>query len=221
MAAMKIQYLGHASFLLTTAEGTRIVTDPINREAYPDSVDYRPFNEPANIVTISHDHDDHRGVSVVLNTPVIIKGNGKFIANGAEFLGVATYHDESKGAERGRNTVFVIGADGLRVAHMGDLGHVLTSDQAAEIGAVDVALIPIGGVYTIDAAAAQKVADQVEAKIVIPMHYRTSKCRFPIAGVEDFLEGKPNVTRPGGSVLEVTRDSLPERQQIVVLEHAL
>ena len=98
---------------------------------------------------------------------------------------------------------------------------MLTADQAAEIGAVDVALIPVGGYYTIDAAEAQRVAEQIEARIVIPMHYRTSKCDFPIAGVDDFLAGKPNVVRQGSSVLEVTKDSLPEEQRIVVLEHEL
>lgn len=109
----------------------------------------------------------------------------------------------------------------MRIAHFGDLGHVLTADQAAEIGAVDVALIPVGGFYTIDASQAAKVTEQVEAKIVIPMHYRNEKCDFPIAGVDDFIQGKPNIIRQGSSTLEVTKGSLPVKQQIVVLEHEL
>jgi L-ascorbate metabolism protein UlaG (beta-lactamase superfamily) len=151
----------------------------------------------------------------------VIRGDGKFAASDAEFLGVGTYHDDSQGSRRGRNTVFVISADGLRVAHMGDLGHVLSADQAAEIGDVDIALIPVGGFFTIDAAQAEKVAQQLDANVVIPMHYRTEKCAFPIAGVDEFVRDKPNVVRKGGSTLEVTTDSIPAERQIVVLEPAM
>ncbi len=218
---MRIEYLAHSSFLITTKAGTRIVTDPFDPAAYPGKMAYRPFRGEADIVTISHEHSDHGKPEVVGGSPIVIKGNGKFAAKEVEFVGVATWHDKRQGSERGRNTVFVISVDGLRVAHMGDLGHVLTGDQAAEIGAVDVALVPVGGFYTIDAAEAARVADQVSAQIVIPMHYRTAKCDFPIAGVDDFLAGKPNVTRAAGSVLEVTAGSVPEEPRIVVLEHAL
>ncbi len=218
---MKIQYLGHASFLITTNKGTRIVTDPLDPAGYAGKLAYRPFNEPADIVTVSHEHADHQGLSVVKGTPVIIKGNGKFAAEDAEFLGVATFHDKSRGQERGKNTVFIIRVDDLTVAHMGDLGHVLTADQAAEIGAIDVALIPVGGYYTIDAEEAAKVAEQVAAKIVIPMHYKTEKCQFPITGVEDFINGKDNVVRTDNSTLDITREDLPASQKIVVLQHAL
>ena len=218
---MTIRYLGHASFLITTQAGTRIVTDPFDPSGYPGKMTYRAFRGEADIVTVSHDHADHGRPEIVGGNPVVIKGNGKFVANEVEILGVGTFHDTEQGAQRGKNTVFVISADGLRIAHMGDLGHVLTADQAAEIGSVDVALVPVGGFYTIGPAEADRVVQQVEAKIVIPMHYRTEKCSFPIAGVEEFLKGKTNVVRPGGSVLEVTSENLPEKQQIVVLEHEL
>ncbi len=218
---MKITYLAHASFLLTTQSETRIVIDPLDPEGYPGQLGYRAFNEPADIVTISHGHADHEGTSVVQGNPKIIRGNGKFESGGIEFLGVGTFHDKSQGAERGENTVFVITADGLKIAHMGDLGHLLTAEQAAEIGPVDVALIPVGGFFTIDSSEADSVAQQIEAKIVIPMHYKTPKCGFPIAGVEEFVEGKDNVSRPGASELEVTHDTLPTVQRIVVLEPAL
>jgi len=111
--------------------------------------------------------------------------------------------------------------DDMDIVHFGDLGHVLTADQAAEIGAVDIALVPVGGFYTIDAAQATKVIGQIEAKIVIPMHYRTRKCDFPIAGVDDFIKDKQNVIRSGSSTLEVTKETLPKEQQIVVLDYEL
>ncbi|MEN6356790.1 MAG: MBL fold metallo-hydrolase [Armatimonadota bacterium] len=218
---MKIRFLGHSSFLITTAAGTRVLTDPYDPGAYPGTLAYDIFNEPVDIVTISHDHKDHNAAHLVKGSPVIIRGSGKFGAEEVDFFGVGTYHDDVKGTRRGKNTVFVMSADGLRLAHMGDLGHILTSDQAAEIGAVDVALIPAGGFFTIDASQAAKVANQVEAKIIIPMHYRTAKCSFNITGVDEFIDGKPNVLKPAGSVLEVTAGSLPSSQQIVVLEPAL
>lgn len=218
---MKIQFLGHSSFLITTDAGTRIVTDPFDPDKYKDSLLYRPYTEAADIVTLSHEHADHGAAHIVAGSPIIIKGNGKFVASEVEFLGVETYHDESHGAERGRNTVFLIGADELRIAHMGDLGHVLSADQAAEIGKVDVALIPVGGYYTIDATKAAKVAEQIEAKIVIPMHYSNEKCSFPIAGVDQFIRDKSNVIRQGSSIIEIRKETLPQEQQIVLLDYAL
>lgn len=218
---MKIQYLGHASFLITTDAGTRVVTDPFDPAAYEGKMTYRAFNEPADAITLSHEHKDHSGAHVVTGSPVIIKGNGRFMAKEVGFLGVGTYHDAEHGAKRGGNTVFVISVDGLRIAHMGDLGHVLTADQAAEIGSVDVALVPVGGFYTIDAEQASRVAEQISARIVVPMHYSNPKCSFPIAGVEDFTAGKTNVTREGGTTLEVSAADLPSSPRIVVLEPAL
>lgn len=218
---MIIQYLGHASFLITTKSETRIVTDPFNPGCYPGTLLYRSFDGPADIVTASHEHSDHSYFEGVKGAPILIKGNGKFTACGVDFTGVETYHDKSHGSERGRNTVFIISADELRVAHLGDLGHVLTADQAAEIGAVDIALIPVGGHYTIDAADAGKVAAQIEAKIIIPMHYKTEKCKFPLASVDEFIKDKTNVVYQESSVLEVTRKTLPKEPTIIVLDYSL
>ena len=104
---MRIEFLGHASFLLTTSAGTRIVTDPFDPQAYPDKLIYRAFEGSADVVTISHDHGDHGAAHIVSGSPVIIKGNGKFMAKEVEFLGVGTYHDDAHGAKRGKNTVMV------------------------------------------------------------------------------------------------------------------
>jgi L-ascorbate metabolism protein UlaG (beta-lactamase superfamily) len=218
---MRIQYLGHASFLLTTDAGTRIVTDPFDPEAYRGSFRYRAFRDQADIVTISHEHGDHNAAHIVSGSPIVIKGNGKFVANEVEFAGIATAHDDSQGARRGGNTVFVISADGLRIAHLGDLGHVLTADQAAEIGSVDVALVPVGGYYTIDAGQAWEVIGQIDARVAIPMHYRNEKCDFPIAGVDEFIKGRPNVRREGVSTFEISTQNLPEERCVVVLEPSL
>jgi L-ascorbate metabolism protein UlaG (beta-lactamase superfamily) len=218
---MRIKYLGHSSFLITTDDGVKILTDPYDPAKYVGRLMFKLLDEPVDIVTISHHHNDHSAFGLIEGTPVIIRGNGKFMANGVDFLGVETFHDADRGAERGRNTVFIITANDMRIAHLGDLGHVLTADQAAEIGSVDVALVPIGGNVTIDGEQAEKVADQIGAQIVIPMHYRNTKCLFDIAGVDEFLQGKPNVARPGRSELNVSADTLPQAREIVVLEPTL
>ncbi|MGI6296367.1 MAG: MBL fold metallo-hydrolase [Armatimonadota bacterium] len=218
---MNIKFLGHASFLLTTSAGTRIITDPFDPNAYPGALKYARINEKADVVTVSHDHADHHASNLIAGGPMIIKGSGKFVADGVDIFGVPTYHDDEHGAQRGKNTIFVLSADGLRVAHFGDLGHVLTGDQAAEVGSVDVALIPVGGFYTIDAKQAAKVAEQVSARVVIPMHYSNEKCSFPIASVEGFIAGKPNVVRSGESAVDVNPGELPAERTIIVLEPSL
>lgn len=218
---MKIEYLGHSSFLITTDSGVRVLTDPYDPEGYPGKLNYAVLDEPVDVVTVSHEHPDHGAVGIINGSPIIIKGNGKFSASGVSFLGVQTFHDNSGGSERGKNTFFVIEADGLRIGHAGDLGHVLTGDQASEIGDVDVALLPIGGYYTIDAKEADRVAQQLNANIIIPMHYSTEKCLFPIASIDSFTQGKDNVFYTDGSDLDITCASLPKEQQVIVLRHSM
>jgi len=218
---MKIQWLGHSSFLVTSDEGVRIVTDPYESGAFEGALKYSPLEKPVDIVTISHEHADHNHVQMVGGNPIVIKGAGRFLASGIEFIGVQTMHDTSGGSERGRNTVFTFTVDKIKVCHLGDLGHVLNSDQAAEIGAVDVLLAPIGGYFTIDAKAAWQVADQLAAKIIIPMHFKTEKVDFPIIGVEEFIKNKPNVTRLDSSIFELRKEDVPEERRIIVLKHAL
>ncbi len=111
--------------------------------------------------------------------------------------------------------------DGVRVCHLGDLGHELDSNQMAEIGNVDVLLVPVGGFYTIDAKEATKVCEKLKPRLVIPMHYKTDKSSYPIAGVDDFLKGRKNVRRLGVSEIEIKKEQLPAIMETLVLEHAL
>lgn len=219
---MKIQWLGHSAFLLTTQDGVRILMDPYESGAYDGGIGYNPIELEADIVTVSHDqHEDHNHTDTVQGNPVIIKGTGQETVNGVEVKRVHTFHDASGGKERGDNHVICVKADGICLCHMGDLGHVLTHEQIAEIGRPDVLLIPVGGIFTVDPAEATDVVGQLHPRMVIPMHYKTAKCGFPIATVEEFLEGKPGVERVDGSFIEVLPSSLPEEAGIVVLQHAL
>ncbi len=214
---MKVKWLGHSSFLITADDGTRIITDPYGD--YP-GLRYEPIEEAADIVVVSHEHGDHVGAK--------IKGNARLVKGAVcekvkeiEFKGLVTYHDTSKGSERGASTVFCFTVDGLRICHLGDLGHELSGAEISEIGQVDVLAIPVGGLFTIDALTASGICNQIKPKVIIPMHYSNDKCDFPISGVEEFLKGKANVKRMDDSEMELSKDNLPQETEIVVLKHAL
>ena len=210
---MDITWLGHSTFLLETA-GTRIVTDPYN-----DSVGYDPIDTEADVVSISHEHADHNAVDQVRGAPETVRGVGRLQARGIRFRGIGTFHDDAHGAKRGPNTIYVIEAEGLKVCHAGDLGHLLTAEQAREVGQVDVLLVPVGGNFTIDAKQARLVAERLGARVIIPMHYKTAKLGFPIAGIEPFVKSASGVRYARAASVEVTKDALPEKPEIVVLDH--
>ena len=212
---MKIKWLGHAAFLITSDAGVKIITDPY---LPTDELRYGEINESADIVMVSHDHFDHNNVAAVKDKPEVVRGTTE--VKEIKFRGIATYHDESQGEKRGKNTVFCFELDGMKICHLGDLGHRLTDKQASEIGEVDILLIPVGGFYTIGAPVASQVCDQLEPKVIIPMHFKNERCHLPIATVDEFLKGNPDVTRPDGSEVEFKRGELPTSTRITVLKPA-
>ncbi|MBI4288113.1 MAG: MBL fold metallo-hydrolase [Chloroflexi bacterium] len=213
---MKIKWLGHSSFLITSSSGFRIITDPYTVGS---GLSYGTIKESADAVTVSHDHGDHNNPSTVGGKPVIIKGTLSQEVKGIKFQGFPVFHDESKGKERGADTIYAFTVDGIRIAHMGDLGHLLNEELVKQIGPVDVVLIPVGGYFTIDAAQATKVCDQLKPKVIIPMHFKTPKCGYPIAGVDEFIRGKTSVKREAGSEIEIKTP--PAAAEIRVLQPAL
>ncbi len=213
---MKVKWLGHASFLITSDKGTRIITDPY---VVVQGLKYGEVKGPADIVTISHEHSDHNNAASVQGNPQVVKDSAE--AKGMKFKAIPTYHDDSKGSQRGNNNIFCFEADGVKVCHLGDLGHLLTDKQVAEVGKVDVLLMPVGGFYTIDAATATKVAGQIKPRVIIPMHFKNERCEFPINPVDDFLKDKKNVTRMNSSEAEFKSATLPAQTQIIVLKPAL
>jgi L-ascorbate metabolism protein UlaG (beta-lactamase superfamily) len=218
---MKIKWYGHSAFLVTSDQGLKIITDPYDPGAYGEKLTYRQIKDQADIVLTSHDHADHNDTKGLPGSPQIVKDSGVKTAKGISFKGTLTYHDPSKGSERGTNTIFTFTVDGIQVCHLGDLGHVLSEKELAEIGPVDLLFIPVGGFYTIDSKEATRVAEQIKPKVLIPMHFKTEKCRFPIAPVEDFLKGKSNVKRLKTSEATFDKANLPSQMEIVVLQHAL
>lgn len=218
---MKIKWLGHASFLIEAGDGKRIITDPYEPGSYGGAVGYKKIEESADIVTVSHEHEDHNCCKDMKGSPEIVKGTGEKAIKGIKISGVPSYHDSSGGSERGENTIFSFEIDGMKVCHLGDLGHLLSDEDSSKIGDVDVLLIPVGGFYTIDAAEATKVVGKLNPKVVVPMHYKTEVLGFDIAGVDNFLADKKNVKRLDSSEIELKKESLPAESEIVVLKHAL
>lgn len=214
---MKIKWLGHASFLITSDAGIKIITDPYAPGVF--GLNYGEIKESADIVTVSHEHSDHNNVATVRGKPEVVRGTAK--VKGIEFSGIPSYHDNAGGSQRGKNTIFCFEVDGIRVCHLGDLGHPLSDKQVAEIGKVDILLVPVGGGPTIDVNVATEVCRKLAPKAIIPMHCKTDKCSFPPYGADDFIQGKEGVTRLNASEAEFKREKLPATTQIMVLEPAL
>ena len=215
---MKVRWLGVASFLITSEKGIRIILDPYKSGGPIKSAEYKG---PADIVTISHAHNDHSYTANIQGNPEIIRDVKPTEVKGIKFNGVAAFHDEVQGKKRGPNNIIYFEVDGIRVCHLGDLGHMLSDEQIAQIGKVDVLLTPVGGQWAIDAATAWDIANKLHAKVAIPMHFRDERCDFPIGTVDDFLKGKKNAVRMNSSEIELKAGKLPAETTIILLKPAL
>lgn len=207
-----VKWWGHACFEIRDSK--TIVTDPHDGK----SVGMAAPKVKANIVLVSHGHSDHASGKTIVAKPdaKIIDRTGAFEVEGVVIKGVPTFHDDSHGRMRGRNVVFVFELEGIRFAHLGDLGHVLSDREVNEIKPVDILMIPVGGYYTIDAEDADRMVEKVEPRIVIPMHYKVKGLRYPISGVDVFLKDKTKVKRLGKSMTTYSKEELPEKTEINV-----
>ena len=203
---LKLTWLGHACFALE-ADGYRILLDPYAPGYVPG---LGAVEMSANLVLCSHDHADHgwKEVPMPLNEipcPFTVKT-------------LPSFHDEAMGSKRGLNTIHVIEYNGLRVAHLGDLGHDLDDDDIAQLGALDVVLIPVGGTYTLDCQQASDLADKLQVKTVIPMHYRRGEVGFDVLQtLQEFLILRPGHQEMPGNQLEITED-MPETTVVLNLQ---
>lgn len=214
---MKISFMGHAAFLLETQKGTKIITDPYEPGSYSGAVGYSSINVSADIVTVSHQHADHNYIKE-FSTAEIVDKAGSFTIKDVQIQGFSSYHDQQKGKERGEIIIFIINADGLKIVHFSDLG--TTDIDLDKLKNIDIALIPVGGTFTLDAKEATKLLGQINPKIIIPMHFKTPKLGFDLLGVDTFLSGKVNIEKKDS--LEVTRqdiDSLQQEGNVVVLNY--
>lgn len=214
---MDITYLGHSSFKLRGKSAT-LVTDPFN----PEMLGLKFPVVAADIVTISHNHADHNYFTAVGGVPVIVSGPGEYEVKGVNIIGVSTYHDNSNGRERGKNTVYRINMDGISLVHCGDLGHKLSDKDKEIFSGCDVLMIPVGGFYTITVKDASEIVTQLEPGIVIPMHYKLPSTKQKIgenlAEVGVFLKEMGKEGIQSQPKLNITKDKLPPEMTVVVLE---
>ena len=178
---MKLEWMGHACFAITTNAGTRIVTDPFDETVgYP-----LPWGK-ADVATVSHGHFDHSCYER-LNPENVVKEAGEHTFGDVKIMGIASFHDDAEGAKRGTNVMYVYEADGQRVAHLGDLGHMLNEEQIAALGRLDVLLIPVGGTYTLTGEQSAELTRAIRPEAVVPMHYQNEWCKFPITNEMPFI----------------------------------
>jgi L-ascorbate metabolism protein UlaG (beta-lactamase superfamily) len=219
-----LTWYGQSCFLLESVSGARIVMDPL-----PANIGYpMPVDLHADAVTISHEHPDHTNLALVSGKPRVLRGltadkkgwiriNQKVKDIKVRTVGV--YHDRKRGAELGLDTVFIFETGGVRIAHLGDLGHTLTDQQISAIGSVDVVLVPVGGGETIDAQDATYVVDQIRPRLlVIPMHYKTDAVTIKgLAPVDPFIAGRTNVRREKSNHIALTGLRTKPAAEVVVL----
>ncbi len=179
---MKIRYLGHSSFAITSSGGDTLVTDP-----YDSAIGFAMPRVRARAVTLSHYHYDHANLAAVEGKPRVLDGAHAFEEGDFTVRGISSFHDDAGGKKRGENVIFTIEADGIKVCHLGDLGEKFSEERVRLIGSPDVLLIPVGGNYTIDGNEAAKYAKAISPKIIIPMHYKVRGLKIDISGVEEFL----------------------------------
>ncbi len=209
---MDINWLGRSCFRIRGRQAT-VVTDPYSAE-----LGEMPGKPTANIVTVSHQHPGHSNVAAVGNDPRVVVGPGEYEISGVLIVGVGTFHDDQRGAERGKNTVYLMDIDEVSLCHLGDLGHRLGAEHMEELESVDVLFVPVGGGSTINGSGAAAIVRQLEPRLVVPMHYRTDTGGAGLAPVEDFLKEMGLKDVEPQPKLTVTRSNLPLTTQVVVLD---
>lgn len=211
---MKLTWLGHASFLLESDGGTRLLTDPYPQSIYPHPVPVCDF------VTLSHEHYDHNHVEDIPGSPVVLRMDRGLPAPGENLVcgdmtltALPSFHDEVQGSKRGRNAVCIFEGDGVKIAHLGDLGHDLTPALWEALQGLDALLLPVGGTYTVDGAQAAEIAKALQPRYIVPMHYALPGCPIDIAPVAAFLAAMEDVPVHTAPALTFT-----EPEGIVLLE---
>lgn len=180
---MKLKWYGHSCFLLTAANGTKILVDPYDASTGRELKDIE-----CDAVVSTHDHFDHNYFQAASGNPVLLKETEFRNVNGVVISAVESYHDKNFGKDRGKNYIRIFETDGIRVVHLGDLGEPPSKELTESIGKADVLLIPVGGKFTIDASEAVETAERIQPRILIPMHYNMEFLSFTLGSLEDFLE---------------------------------
>ncbi len=209
---MEISHVGHSCFKIV-GKNLTVVTDPFNHP----KIDLKMPKLEANVVTISHGHDDHNYKDAIKGEFLLLDSPGEYEVKECFFQGITSFHDDKNGEERGTNTIFTMEIDGVHICHLGDLGTELDSEQLEAMNGVDILMVPVGGTYTIDPKTAVKVINDVTPKIVIPMHYKAQGINLDIVSLDKFLNeiGEEPETI---DKLKIMKKDLPEEMKVVVLK---
>ncbi|MFA6183915.1 MAG: MBL fold metallo-hydrolase [Parcubacteria group bacterium] len=216
---MNIQYYGHSCFKITTksegrnTDGVVAFMDPFDKK-----IGLKPPQGRADIVFISHtQHDDHSNAEALKDSPVVIDTPGEYSIKGINVTGIDSFHDDKEGAERGRNTIFVLDTEDIRICHLGDLGTELSVKQVEQIGEVDILMIPVGGKYTIDAKQSVKIAKKLSPAIIIPIHYKMTGTKIDIADEKEFCNEIGNCPKEKVNKITIKKKDLEEKTMEVLL----
>ena len=211
---MIITWQGHSCFKIQDKigpDGITLVTDPFNKE-----IGLKVPNFEADIVTVSHDHDDHNNVGALRGNPFVINCAGEYDFKGVLVEGIDSYHDESKGEKRGINVIYRFEVEDISIVHLGDLGNSLDNTQLEKLAGTDILLIPVGGKYTLDAKKAVEVISQIEPRIVIPMHYKTEGVKIDIDPIDKFIK-EIGLTPTYEEKLKISKKDLPQEDMELVI----
>lgn len=212
---MIITWQGHSCFKIQDKigpDGITVTTDPFDKK-----IGLKAPNFEADIVTVSHDHDDHNNVSALRGQPFVITSAGEYDIKGVMIEGIDSFHDDKEGKDRGLNIIYRIEMDDISLVHLGDLGQVLNDAQLEKLAGTDILMIPVGGKYTLDAKQAVEVIAQIQPRIVIPMHYKVKDLKIDIEGVDKFVK-ELGVAPTYEEKLKISRKDLPsDDMELVIL----
>lgn len=210
---MNLIWHGHSCFEMDYESGLRVLTDP-----FDDHVGYPLCTAEVDIVTNSHAHGDHNYLASVRGNYARINRPGRFVFEEIAITGVPAYHDDQNGAKRGRNILFIFEAEGLKIAHLGDLGHMPGGAQIEALENLDVMLVPIGGFYTIDTPTALSLIALVKPKIAVAMHFKTKSINFPVSDEAEFVR-RAGAQYAHSRGIELTRGNIATYPGAIVLDY--
>jgi len=210
-----VKWYGHSCFKIEFNNGVSVLTDPFNKKIYNNLIRYNANFDKTDIVTISHNHNDHNYVPFCES--LVINEEGRFSIKDISVNGYTSFHDSVNGSDRGKNIIYTISDGTTQAVHMGDIGCMPDEKIMQKIIGCSMLFLPVGGKYTVDAALAKRIADVVNPSCIFPMHYKTEKIDFDIDTADDYLKLYTNEIILHIKNKEFTIDDNTE-QKIVIFE---
>ncbi len=207
---IRIRWHGHSCFEFS--DGITLVIDPHDGA----SIGISPPKVKADVILVTHDHFDHNQTRVVEKEGSIVVRGSKRI-EGIEIEAIKAYHDKEKGSKRGEINMYKVNYDFISFLHVGDLGHMLDDETIKRIGKIDMLFVPVGGVFTIDAGEAYELSKKIDAKIIVPMHYKIEGLSLPIDRLEKFIEVSKDIpVRYVANEIEIEKEDIPKEKEMWV-----